>query len=74
MAYPLCGGGFGTGAGVVRDHFKIIPELYEDVRLRNNELYVPVRLKTNAERDGVIDDAVAQMKRIANKVLKTIPN
>ena len=64
---------FGTKAGVVRDHFKTIPELYEDVRFRNNELYVPVRLKTNAERDGVIGDAVAQMIRIADKVLKTIP-
>ena len=65
---------FSNKSGVAVDHFKSIPELFKDVRPSASELYVPIRLKTGVERDRVIDDAVAQMKRIADKVLKTIPN
>ena len=59
---------------VVGDDFKTIPELFNDVRSRYGRLYVPIRLKPGVERDRVISDAVAQMKRIADKVLKTVPS
>ena len=65
---------FGTRTGVVADHFKTIPKLFEDVRLRHNELYVPIRLKIGVEREGVIADVVAQIEKIADTVLRTIPN
>ena len=65
---------FRTITGVVRGHFENIPELCSDVGSRDDGLYVPVRLKTGVERDGVVSDAVAQMKRIADQVLKTVPN
>ena len=65
---------FRTATGVVRGHFEKIPELHRDVKLRDEGLFVPVRLKTGVERDRVISDAVAQMKRIADQVLKTVPS
>ena len=65
---------FSTSTGVVRDHFKAIPELFNDVRHLGSTLYVPIRLKTGVERDRVKDDAVAQLKRIADQVLKAVPN
>ncbi len=65
---------FGTNTGVVRDLFKAIPELFNEVKPRHDGLHVPIRLKTGVEKDKVIDDAVAQMKRIADKVLKTVPS
>ena len=65
---------FGSTTGVVADHFKTIPELFKDVRPRSDGLYVPIRLKTGVEREKVVRDAVAQIERIADKVLKTIPN
>ncbi len=64
---------FSPKTGVVGDHFKAIPELFNDVRRRHDGLHVPIRLKTGVEKDKVIDDAVAQMKRVADKVLKTVP-
>ena len=65
---------FATKTGVGGDHFKAIPELFNDVRTRYDGLHVPIRLKPGVERDRVISDAVAQMKRIADEVLKTVPN
>lgn len=65
---------FGTTTGVVHGHFETVPELFKDVRPRDEGLYVPIRLKTGVERDRVIEDAVAQMRRIADEVLKRIPN
>ncbi len=65
---------FHQETGVVADHFKTIPELFEGVTSRPNGLYVPIRLRTGVERERVIADAVAQIERITDKVLKTIPN
>ncbi len=65
---------FRTNTGVARRHFERLPELYSDVRTRDDGLYVPIRLKTGVERVRVIGDTVAQMKRIADQVLKTVPN
>ena len=36
--------------------------------------YFPIRLKTGVERDRVIDDAVAQMKRIGDNLLEKVSN
>ena len=65
---------FSPKTGVVAGHFKIFPELLNDVRPRDEGLYVPIRLKTGVEREKVVSDAVAQIERIADKVLKTISN
>ena len=65
---------FSTDTGVVADHFKTVPELFEGVRTRYNGLYIPIRLKTRVERERVMTDAVAQIERIADKVLTRIPN
>ena len=59
---------------MVVGHFKAFPELLRDVRPRDDGLYVPIRLKTGVEREKVVSDAAAQIERIADKVLKTIPN
>ena len=67
---PLCWR-FGTTTGVVHGHCETIPELFRDVRSRDEGLYVPIRLKIGVGRDRVIDDAIAQMKRIADKMLKS---
>ena len=65
---------FEKKTGVVADHFKVIPELFKDVKIRYGGLNVPIRLKTGVERNKVIAHAVTQIKRIANEVLTTIPN
>ncbi len=65
---------FRAKTGVVVGHFKAFPELLRDVRPRDDGLYVPIRLKTGVEREKVVSDAAAQIERIADKVLKTIPN
>ena len=65
---------FRTNTGVARKHFEKIPELCSDVKTRDEGLFVPIRLKTGVERVRVISDAVAQMKRIADQVLKAVPN
>lgn len=43
---------------------------YEDA----GTLYIPLRLKTNVERDRVVEDAVAQMSRIAHTLLEKFPD
>lgn len=65
---------FSRKTGVVADHFKATPELFKDVRSLKDGLYVPIRLKIGVEREKVVEDAVAQIERIAGKVLKTIRN
>ena len=40
-----------------------------DVRQRDDRLYIPIRLKTDAEDTEVVDDAVEQMRRIADELL-----
>ena len=65
---------FSRNTGVVADHFKAIPELFRDVRSYKDGLYVPIHLKIGVEREKVVEDAVAQIERIADKVLKKTPN
>ncbi len=44
-------------------------QYYEDV----GNLYIPIHLKTGAERDRVIEDAVVQMEQIAERLLEAFP-
>lgn len=57
------------------DHFKTNPELIEAAEFYGEgRLYVPIRLKTGVERNRVVDDAVAQIKRVADHLLEAIPD
>ena len=47
--------------------------LFENVEF-GGVRYFPIRLKTGVERDRVIDDAVAQMKRIGDNMLEKVSN
>lgn len=47
--------------------------LFENVEF-GGVRYFPIRLKTGVERDRVIDDAVAQMKRIGDNLLEKVSN
>ena len=60
----------------VAGHFETILELFDDVKLYENQmvLYIPIRLKTGVERDRVVDEAVEQMNRIADRLLETFPD
>ena len=65
---------FRNKSGVSAQHFKTNPELFAEVRFHQNGQYVPIRLKSGVERERVIEDAVAQMKRIADNLLANISN
>jgi len=45
-----------------------IPTLFDGVQSRGKMHYIPIRLTAGVERDRVVDDAVAQMIRIADKL------
>ena len=47
--------------------------LFDDAQEHNAWLCLPVRLTTGAERDRVIDDAVRQMRSIADKFQEAFP-
>lgn len=65
---------FASSTGVGIAHFQKIPDLFKNVRSRNDGLYIPIRLKTDVERERVVENAVAQIKRIAIEVLSSIPD
>ena len=48
--------------------------LFGDAQETDGQLYIPIRLTTGAERDRVIDDAVQQMRSIADMFLKAFPD
>ena len=60
----------------VAGQFETIRGLFDDVQFYENSmlLYIPIRLKTGVERDRVVDEAVAQMNRIADRLLETFPD
>ena len=60
----------------VADHFETIRELFDDVQLYEDKdcLYIPIRLKAGVERDRVVEEAVAQINQIANRLLDTFPD
>ena len=63
------GGFYGVG-----NHFDKIPDLFGDVQSHAGYKYIPIRLTTGTERERVVDDAVAQMKRIADTLREVIPD
>lgn len=56
---------FSTAAGWQRVKGRL-----DDVRSYDDSLYIPIRLKTGVEEADVIDDAVGQMRRVADKLLE----
>lgn len=63
---------FDTSAIVVADFLKKISELFTDLGPIHKDSYIPIRLKTGVEREAVIDDATAQMTRIAEKLRENV--
>ena len=59
----------------VTGQLKTIRELFPDVKLDENSmlLYIPIHLKTDVERDCVVDEATAQIMQISDKLLETFP-
>ena len=53
----------------VRPMWSRIEELFDDVQGYEGYKYIPIRLKTGVEEDGVIDHAVDQMTEIADTLL-----
>ena len=49
-------------------------KLFDDAQETDGWLYIPIRLATRAERDRVIDDAVRQMRSIADRLLEAFPD
>ena len=47
--------------------------LFDDAQEAGGTLYIPIRLTTGVDRDVVINDAVHQMTRIANRLLEGFP-
>ena len=60
----------------VAGHLETIRDHFEDVKLNEKKtlLYMPIRLKTGVERDRVVEEAVAQINRIADRLLETFPD
>ena len=51
-----------------------VRNLFDEAQEADGWLYIPIRLKTGAERDRVVDDAVRQMRAIADTLLKEFPD
>ncbi len=47
-------------------HQQTLLGLFDGAELRKDHLYIPIRLRTGVERDRVIDEAAAQMTRLAD--------
>ncbi len=62
-------------SGVAGRH-RAIREIFDDVQHYENtgDLYIPIRLETGVERDRVVDEATAQIARIADRLLDTFQN
>ena len=48
--------------------------LFDDAHEYNGRLFIPIRLTTGADRDRVIDDAVQQMRSIADRLQGAFPD
>lgn len=58
----------------VAGHFETVRELFDDVQIHEDYVYIPIHLKTGVERDRVVEEAVAQINQIANKLRDTFPD
>ena len=64
---------FKSETAITADHFKTNLELIAAAKFFDGgKVFVPIRLKTGVERDRVVDDAVAQVKRVADTLLEAI--
>ena len=56
--------------------FPQVRTLFDDVQYYEDGgyLYIPIRLKTGVDRDRVVDEAVLQMRQIAETLLNTFPS
>ena len=61
-------------SGSLTERLKTNPEISKDVEFNNGGLNIPIRLKTGVERERIIEDAVAQIKRVADHLLEVIPD
>lgn len=61
-------------SGSLTERLKTNPEISKDVEFNNGGLNIPIRLKTGVERERIIEDAVAQIKRVADYLLEVIPD
>ena len=57
----------------IKGRLRQAAELFDEVEDADGHLWIPIRLKTGVERDGVIDDAAQQMKRIADRLSDAFP-
>ena len=48
--------------------------LFNEAQEKDGVLYIPIHLTTRAERDRVIEDAVRQMRSIADRLLEAFPD
>ena len=60
----------------VAGRLQTVRELFDDVQHDEDAgtLYIPIRLETGVERDRVVEDAVAQMSRIAHTLREHFPD
>ena len=49
-------------------------QLFDDAEEANGWLYIPIRLTTGVDRDRVIDDAVRQMRDVADRLSEELPD
>ncbi len=61
-------------SGSLTERLKTNPEISKDVEFNSGGLNIPIRLKTGVERERIIEDAVAQIKRVADHLLEVIPD
>lgn len=60
--------------GLSVNHFQKMPELFNVIKMEGKRVWIPIRLPTGVERDKVVENAVAQIERIATGVLNQIPD
>ena len=49
-------------------------QLFDHAHITGDKLYIPIRLTTRVDRDRVIDDAVRQMRGVADTLRKAFPD
>ena len=58
--------------GLNANHFQTMPELFKVIKIKGNQVWIPIRLKTGVERERVIENCVGQIEEIATKVLSNV--
>ena len=58
----------------VLGHWRRIKQRFDGVRSYSDSLYIPIRLRTGVDQEGVVDDAVSRMRGIAATLRDTCQN